>query len=87
MADKYQGTADTIIGPSRKCFDIVPSDTVPLSDIPKGIYIGTGGNITGRLVDDTQDHTWKNLNPGILPFRFAYIRSTGTTAADLIAHL
>ncbi|NLS28144.1 hypothetical protein S2M10_31530 [Sphingomonas sp. S2M10] len=87
MADKYQGTADTIIGPSRKCFDITPSDTVALPDVPKGIYVGTGGNITGRLVDDTTDHVWKNLGSGFLPLRFAFIRSTGTTAADLIAHL
>lgn len=87
MADKYQGTADTIIGPSRKCFDIVPSDTIALSEVPKGIYVGTGGNITGRLVDDTTDHTWKNLGSGFLPLRFAFIRATGTTATDLIAHL
>lgn len=87
MADKYQGTADTIIGPSRKCFDIVPHDINPLSDIPKGIYIGTGGNITGRLVDDTTDHTWKNLGSGFISLRFQYIRAAGTTATDLIAHL
>lgn len=62
------------------------SDTVALSPPPRGIFVGTGGNITGRLLGSGSDVVFKNVPNGAeLAYRFQYIRSTGTTAADIIA--
>lgn len=65
---------------------ITPSDSVPLSPIPDGIYVGTGGNVTLRGVDASQDVTYKNLTDGsYIAVRVKFVRATGTTALDLIA--
>lgn len=70
-------------GPSGKSIAVTTSDTVA-QPVGRGLYVGTGGDITGRLVDDSTDSVWKNVPSGTpLPLRFAYIRSTGTTAADM----
>lgn len=62
------------------------SDTVALAPIPRGIFVGTGGNITGRLRGAQADVVFKNVPSGKeLAYEFQYIRSTGTTAADIVA--
>lgn len=87
MADSFAGHSDSVVAPSRRSAAITPHATNPLADTPKGIWVGTGGDITGRLVDDAADQVWKNVPSGaLLPFRFAYIRVSGTTATDMIAH-
>lgn len=71
-------------GPSGKSAVVTTSDTLA-QPVGRGIFIGTSGNITGRLVDDSVDSVWKNLAAGIEhPLRFQYIRATGTTAADML---
>lgn len=87
MADSFAGHSDSVIAPSRRAVAVTPSDSVALTDTPKGIWVGTGGDITGRLVNDVADIVWKNVPSGaLLPFRFALIKATGTTAADIVAH-
>lgn len=84
--DLQQFQQDSLGAPSRKPFPIVPSDTVELPEIPKGIYVGTGGNVTLRGVAGTEDVTYKNLGDGAyLNVRARFVRATGTTATDLIA--
>lgn len=72
--------------PSRAPFTITPSDTESLPAVPKGIYVGTGGNVTLRGVGGTNDVTYVNLpDASYIAVRAAYVRATGTTASDLIA--
>ena len=62
------------------------NDSNALSDIPKALYVGTGGSITMRGVAGSSDQLWKNVPAGaVLPFRVQYVRATGTTATDLLA--
>ncbi len=87
MADSFATHADSVLAPSRRAVPITPDNAVPLTDVPKGVWVGTGGDITGRLVGDNTDNVWKNVPSGaLLPFRFVLIKSTGTTAADMVAH-
>jgi hypothetical protein len=74
-------------GPSRKSYAVTKDDTAA-QPVGRALFVGTGGDITGKLADDTgSDRVWKNVaNGSLLPFEFAYIRSTGTTAADMIIH-
>lgn len=86
MADKFVHQIDWASGPSRDASSLTPSDSTPISPIPKGLYVGTGGNVTLRAVDSVADVTYKNLNNGAyIAVRALYVRATGTTASDLIA--
>ncbi|RVU03987.1 hypothetical protein EOE18_13885 [Novosphingobium umbonatum] len=72
--------------PSRKPYAITPHDANALPAIPKGIYVGTGGDVTLRGVDGTADVTYKNLADGAyIAVQARYVRATGTTASNLIA--
>lgn len=86
MADQFSGHSDTMIAPATRGVAIVPHDVNALADIPKALFVGTGGNITMRGVGGSTDVLYKNVPEGsILPIRAQYIRATGTTAADIVA--
>jgi len=86
MKDLFTWIKDTLWAPSRRPFAITPSDDDPLPLLPKGIYVGTGGDVTLRGVDSEEDVTYKNFpSASFIAVRAKFVRATGTTAADLIA--
>ena len=86
MADQFQNSADQVSAPATRAVSVTPHDSNALADIPKALFVGTGGNLTMRGVNGTADALWKNVPSGsVLPFRAQYVRATGTTAADLLA--
>lgn len=85
MTDQFANVVDSYDGPSRAPFAIAPSDSVELALVPKGIYVGTGGDVVLRGVGGAADVTYKNLADGsYIAVRAQYVRATGTTAADLV---
>lgn len=86
MTDQFSSRNDSATAPARNPYALLPHDTNELTVIPKGIYVGTGGDITLRGVDATADVTYRNLpDASYIAVRAAYVRATGTTAANLIA--
>ncbi|MDX3908433.1 MAG: hypothetical protein QHC67_01245 [Sphingobium sp.] len=86
MADRFATFADSVEDPSRRPFAIVPHDVNALADVPKGIYVGTGGDVTLRGVDGAADVTYKNLpDASYIAVRASHVRATGTTATNMIA--
>ncbi|MDR6788266.1 hypothetical protein J2Y58_001624 [Sphingomonas sp. BE138] len=86
MPDKFQNSSDSAAAPATAPFAIVPDDANPLPNVPKGIYVGTGGTITLRGVGGTEDVTYRNLpDASYVAVRALFVRATGTTAANLIA--
>lgn len=86
MADHFSNVADSVAAPARQALAVTPHDTNPLADIPKALYVGTGGNVTMRGAGGSSDQVWKNVASGtVLPFRAQFVRATGTTAADILA--
>jgi len=86
MSDQFQNNADQVSAPATRAVSVTPHDSNALSDIPKALFVGTGGSITMRGVNGAADQVWKNVPSGsVLPFRAQYVRATGTTAADLLA--
>ncbi len=86
MADKFANQSDSTNSPARDVFALVPSDTAALSPIPKGIYVGSGGDVTLRAVDSQADATYRNLaDASYIAVRAIYVRATGTTASNLVA--
>ena len=83
--DPFSALNDNVIGPARAPFSVTPSDTVALVTVPKALYVGTGGAITLRGVDSTQDVVLRNVASGqVLDIRALYVRATGTTASDIV---
>jgi hypothetical protein len=86
MADPFSNFADQVTAPATRAAAVTPHDVNALTDIPKALYVGTGGNVTMRGVHGSDDQLWKNVPSGsILPFRAQYLRATGTTAGDIVA--
>lgn len=86
MADNFSTLGDSPSAPSTYALAVTPHDSNALTDIPKALFVGTGGHISMRGKNGAADQLWKNVPSGaILPFRAQYIRATGTTAADLLA--
>lgn len=85
MADDFIFHQDTLHGPARAPFSIVPHDTAALNTIPKRLFIGTGGQIVLRGVGGQMDVTYKNVANGVyLNVRASHVRATGTTATDIV---
>jgi hypothetical protein len=86
MADSFGLLGDSVSSPARRAVAVVPHDSNRLSDAPKALYVGTGGNIILQAVDDDADILWKNVPAGaVLPVRAELIKATGTTAGDILA--
>lgn len=85
MADMFQTFVDSPLSPARLAFPITPHDITELQTVPRGIYVGTGGNVTLRSAGASTDVTYKNLADGsYIAVRATHVREAGTTAADLI---
>lgn len=85
--DKYSST-DSVTSPARNCFAITPSDAGELSSVTKAIYVGTGGDVTLLPADNLDDVIFRNVPSGMtLDVRASAVRSSGTTAADLVGFL
>ncbi|QCI92878.1 hypothetical protein [Novosphingobium sp. EMRT-2] len=86
MKDRANWQRDGADLPARAPYPITPSDDDELPVLPKGIYVGTGGDVTLRGVDSEEDVTYKNFpSASFIAVRAKFVRATGTTATDLIA--
>lgn len=86
VRDRFSTASDSLTAPSRRPFVIVPHDRNRLPIVPKGIYVGTGGDVTLRGIEAESDVTYRNLpDASYISVRASHVRATGTTATDLIA--
>ena len=85
MSDQFFAHGDTVSAPARGAVGVVGHDLNPLPVVPKALFVGTGGDVVaaGMVGGDV---TFRNVPDGaVLPFRAVHVRSTGTTAADIVA--
>lgn len=66
---------------------VTPNDSSDLSDVADALYVGTGGHISVIFEDDTSPVTLNSFaNGGLLEnIRISRVRSTGTTASNIVA--
>jgi len=87
MPDQFAGTLDSVSSPATRAVAVVPHDVNALADVPKALFVGTGGTLVLRGAGNA-DTIFKNVPDGsVLPFRAQFVRATGTTAADIVALL
>ena len=85
MPDPFLNRADHVSAPATSCVAVTPHDTNPLQSVPKALYVGTGGTLVIRGTHGG-DATFVGVPSGtVLPVRAAYVRASGTTAADIVA--
>ena len=83
--DQFENATDSLIAPAKAAFAISPSDGQDLEFVTKAIYVGTGGDIVLRTVAGAGNVRFAGVTSGaILPIRVTAVRSTGTTASDIV---
>ena len=88
MADQFQAFSDSASAPAMRVAAVVPHDVNPLAEVPKALFVGTGGNVTLRGAGGGADAVFKNVASGsYLLVRASHVRATGTSAADIVALL
>ena len=85
MADKFEGTAQSVLTPAENAFAVIPHDTNPLLTLPKYLYVGGGGRETLRMLDGAGDVVFENVPAGgYIYVRASHVRATGTTATAIV---
>lgn len=76
-------------GPAEQSIAVnVSSSDQTLTTASRALYIGSGGNLTVRLVGDSADSTYSNLAAGtVYPLACSIIRTSGATASGIVALL
>jgi hypothetical protein len=83
--DQFSAYADSPDSPATHAFAIVPSDGAELPAVTKAIYVGSSGDVTLRPLRAEVDVIYRNVPDGAyLTVRASHVRSTGTTATDLV---
>lgn len=83
--DPFESSSDSLVAPAKAAFAITPSDTQALSGATKALFVGTGGDIALEAIGSDSDVIFRNVASGsVLPIRVRIVRSTGTTATDLV---
>lgn len=85
MANEYANTVTGLDSPAKSFFAITPHDSSNFTNDARGIYVGTGGNISILPVDGGSAVTFSNVPGGtVLPVMARRINATGTSASNLI---
>lgn len=72
--------------PFTKAVAVTPHDTNELTNVTRAIYIGGAGNVNCQFADDSSTVTLTGLLVGVkYDFRLRLIRSTSTTATNIVA--
>ena len=84
MTEKYQGRADDISAPARRGFSITRSDSTDLAAETRAVYIGTAGDLA-VILSSGDEVTLAAVPAGsLLPLRVRRVKSTGTSASQLV---
>jgi hypothetical protein len=85
MSDSFATTSPGLSGPAGHAFAVTPNDGANLAVVTRGLYVGTGGDLSLILKGDSAPVSLAGVASGsVLPLRVARVRATGTTASDIV---
>lgn len=83
--NKFAQNDNATQAPASYAFVITPDNTTDLEQVTRAIYVGGDGNIAVRLYGNSTHVDFVGVKAGtILPIRADRVRSTNTTATNLI---
>ena len=83
--DEYGSYQGGLSSPASEAFAITPHNTNELAKTTRGIYVGTGGDLSVVLRNGGAAVTFSDVPSGvILPVRATKVMATGTTASGLV---
>jgi hypothetical protein len=84
MPDQHSGFVEGLTSPADNAAAVTPSDSTDLAYTSRALYVGGAGNIVATMAGGG-DVTFKNLTAGtVLPVRVTRVKSTNTTATDIV---
>ena len=85
MADAFASHASGLDSPAHRLAAVTPNDSADLASASRALYIGGAGDVSVVTVGgDTV--TLSGAQAGsIIPVRVSRVRSTGTTATNIVA--
>ena len=85
MADQFSSHQAGLNSPATSAFAITPNDSADLAETTRAVYVGTGGNVTCILADDSSSVLFTTISSGtMLPIRVKKVLATGTTASGIV---
>ncbi|MFN3936602.1 MAG: hypothetical protein ACK4KW_03390 [Gemmobacter sp.] len=85
MPNDFASYATNLTAPARDAAPISPSDSVPLSEPARAVYVGQAGTLRVQLVSGAEV-VLANVQAGMIyPLRVARVFATGTNAGGLVA--
>lgn len=83
--DSFAGRNESVFLPARNAVAVTPHDTDELAVYSRGLYVGVSGNVVIVTVGG-ETVTFSNLAAGIIhPIRAKIVKSTGTTATNIVS--
>lgn len=83
--DRYKGSGDDLLSPASGGAAVTPNDATDLPTASKRLWIGGAGNVSLITVTGAQ-LTYTSVPAGTyLQVRAARVKSTGTTATNIVA--
>lgn len=84
MADKFETYAAGLESPARHAFTITPNDNADFANFARAFYVGATGDVALTTVGG-DDIIMVGLPLGsVVPVACKRIKSTGTTASNLV---
>ena len=86
MADAFTNHESGLDSPAKNAAAVTPNDSTDLTTAARGLYIGGAGNVVVDMVGTGSTITFTGVLAGtILPIRVTRVRSTSTTATNIVA--
>lgn len=85
MADDFENNGATLISPAEGAAAVTPHDTTALGNVTRAIYVGGAGDV--EVITKGGDTVVFSSVPAgtILPVRATHVKSSNTTASNILA--
>ncbi len=85
MANTFSSHSSGLESPGEHAFAVTPSDSVDLTYVTRGIYVGATGTLKVTMLGG-EAVTFTGLAAGVIhPIRASRIWATGTSATTILA--
>lgn len=85
MLDPFAAHTPSMIGPIENGFPVTPSDSTPLIQVTRALWVGTDGDVS-VITRGNDTITLAGVKAGtLIPIRVTHVRFTGTTASSIVA--